>query len=239
MIVSILFTISASTVFADESRIEFILKSDNCGGTVIQATSGEARLSASADGVNSEKIRWDSDPSISAPRMQGKKLAAGWSIGGYWLIEFSDKHLSNITFSADMFSTGKAPKVFELYYSTDGVNFAKADNSEVSLSKSNRTVYDNFSLPYNLNNSENVYIKLMISSKKSVKGSDITGVKDGSTYINNIIINGSGGLKPDDGKKEEKEKSYYSKKENLILRKMGQAMGKYNFSVSLSSLQDI
>lgn len=35
LIVSILFAISASTVFADESRIEFILKSDNCGGTVI------------------------------------------------------------------------------------------------------------------------------------------------------------------------------------------------------------
>ena len=54
-----------------------------------------------------------------------------------------------------------------------------------------------------------------------------------------FIINGSGGLKPDDGKKEEKEKSYYSKKENLILRRMGQATGKYNFSVSLSSLQGI
>lgn len=55
LIVSILFAISASTVFADESRIEFILKSNNCGGTVIQAISGEARLSASADGVNSKK----------------------------------------------------------------------------------------------------------------------------------------------------------------------------------------
>ena len=223
-----------SIAFADESKIEFILRSDQCGGTTVQATTGDATLRASADGINSEKIRWDSDPSILAPRMQGKKLAAGWNVGGYWLIEFSGENLCNMTFSADMFSSGKAPKFFEMYYSTNGVDFIKADNSEVALSKKNQTVYDNFSLPQTLNNSPKIYIKLMINSKESVKGDDITGLKDGSTYINNIIIKGSSEVKPDDKKEEKSEKSYYNAKENLLIHRIGQATGKYKFSVRLS-----
>lgn len=89
LIILAVFAATNSIVFADESRIEFILGSNDCGGKIVYATAGEAQLSASADGINSEKIRWDSDISILAPRMQGKNLASGWSKGGYWLIEFS------------------------------------------------------------------------------------------------------------------------------------------------------
>lgn len=74
----------------------------------------------------------------------------------------------------------------------------------------------------------------MISSKEAVNGSDITGVTDGSTYINNIIIKGSGEIKPNDDKKEEqKEKLYYNTKDNLLMQRIGQATGKYKFSVKL------
>ena len=73
------------------------------------------------------------------------------------------------------------------------------------------------------------YIKLVISSNESVNGKDITGLKDGSTYINNIIIKGSGEVKPDD----KKEKQYYTAKENRLIKRAGQATGKYQFSVSL------
>ena len=201
LIILVLLVITNSTVFADESKIEFILGSDNCGGNLIQATEGEATLRASADGVNS-------DTSISAPRMQGKKLAAGWREGGYWLIEFSGENLSNMTFSADMFSSGKAPKFFKMYYSINGTDFIAVDGSEVALSKKSQTVYDNFPLPQDLNNSKKVYIKLMINSNEAVNGSDITGVKDGSTYINNIIIKGNGEVKPDTPKVDQKERSY-------------------------------
>ena len=238
LFILIVFSLLAFTdliAFADESKIEFILGSDDCGGNFVRATLGEAQLSASADGINSEKIRWDSDPAISAPRMQGKKLSSGWNVGGFWMIEFSGKDLSNITFSTDMFSTGKAPKSFEMHYSTNGEDFVKIDNSQVLLSKSNKTVYDNFSLPHDLNGAEKIYIKLIINSNKSVNGNDITGVKDGSTYINNIIIKGSGEVKPDDKKEDENnEKSYYKVKENLIMRRIGEPTGKYKFSVNLS-----
>ncbi len=235
IIVFAVFAFAASGVLADEGRIEFILGSNNCGGNVVRATAGEATLRASADGVNSEKIRWDTDTARLAPRMQGKKLAAGRGEGGYWLIEFSAGGLSNMTFSADMFSTGNATKSFAIYYSTDGADFTAVDGSEVALSKSSRTIYGDFPLPRELNNSKTVYIKLMINSKETVNGSDITGVRDGSTYINNIIIKGSGEVKPDDDKKEEKEeKAYYSAGENLPMRRIGGETGKYKFSVKLT-----
>lgn len=238
MLIILAFSVIANSIaFADESRIEFILGSDNCGGALVRATTGDATLSASADGVNSEKIRWDSDASILAPRMQGKKLTTGWDVGGYWLIEFSGESLSNMTFSADMFSSGKAPKSFEMYYSTNGTDFTAVDKSEVALSKKNRTVYDNFPLPQDLNNEQKVYIKLVIKRKEAVNGNDITGVKDGSTYINNIIIKGSGNIKPDDSKEEQKEKSYYNASENLLMRRKHQETGKYKFSVRLSQNQ--
>ena len=233
----VFFVITGSAAFAGENKIEFILGGADCGGALVHATTGEATLSASADGVNSEKIRWDSDPTISAPRMQGKKLTTGWKAGGYWLLEFSGENLSNMTFSADMFSSGKAPKYFEMYYSTNGTDFIKIDNSKAVLSKSNRTVYNNFPLPQTLNNSKNIYIKLMIASSEAVNGSDITGVKDGSTYINNIIIKGSGETKPDDKKDEQPGKAYYNAKENTIMQRIGRPTGKYNFSVRLSQNQ--
>lgn len=234
-LIFVIVTMVHSIVLADENKIEFVLRSENCGGSLIQSTAGDATLSASADGINSEKIRWDSDASILAPRMQGKKLTDGWNVGGYWMIEFSCENLSNLTLSADMFSSGKAPKSFEMCYSINGTDFIKVDDSEVLLSKSNQTVYNNFPLPQALNNEKKVYIQLRINSKESVNGSDITGVKDGSTYINNIIITGSGEMKPDDNKKEEQtEKSYYNKKENMKAHRIGQATGKYKFSVKLS-----
>ena len=239
LLVSILLLINGSAALAEETGIEFILGSDNCGEKIVRATAGEGQLSASADGINGEKIRWDSDVTILAPRMQGKKLATGWREGGYWLIRFSAEGMRNITFSADMFSSGKAPKFFEMYYSADGENFTKADNSEVTLSKSNRTVYDDFPLPRGLDNSKDVYIKLMIASNEAVNGSDITGVKDGSTYINNIIIKGSGEIKPDDDKKDEQtEKAYYKQKEHK-LPEAGRETGRYKFSVRLAEQQSI
>lgn len=230
-----------SAAIADESKIEFILGSENCGSNIIQATYGDAQLSASADGINGEKIRWDTDVSIPAPRMQGKNLATGWNVGGYWMIKFSAKNLENITLSADMFSSGKGPKTFEMYYSINGTDFNKIDNSEVTLSKTNRTVYNNFSLPDSINGEADVYIKLLINSEIGVNGNIITGLKDGSTYINNIIIKSVGKNTSTDDKKDDTdekdtfEKSYYNKKENLKTQKLGQPTGKYKFSVKRSS----
>ena len=247
LIVLIIAVFNAEALAAD-NKIEFILESKNCESETIQSTLGNAYLSASADGINREKIRWDDDVSILAPRMQGKKLAAGWKVGGYWMIEFSAKNLKNLSFSADMFSSGKGPKTFEMYYSINGVDFYKIDNSEVVLSKNNRTVYNNFSLPAAINGESNVYIKIVINSAIGVNGNTITGLKDGSTYINNIIIcaedkNSSGDNNNSEDKEDENQesgeentkKSYYPLNKNTKTARMGLPTGKYKFSVKISS----
>lgn len=82
-----------------------------------------------------------------------------------------------------MFSSGKGPKDFEMYYSTDGAEFNKIADSEIELSKTNSTVYDNFGLPTAIDGQAKVYIKIMISFEIGVNGSVITGKQDGSTYF--------------------------------------------------------
>lgn len=224
--------------YADGANIEFRLGSADCGGTVVSATVGEGTLRASADGIVAEKIKWDTDTAILAPRMQGKKLANGWGVGGYWLIEFSAEGMSNIKLSADMFSSGKAPKNFEIYYSLNGTDFEKADSSQVALTSTSRTVYDKFALPSAVDNAETVYVKLMICADESVKGAPISGVKDGSTYINNIIISG-GTTDPDDGKTDDDKPSsaersvFYPKSENIQMQRVGLPTGKFRFSVKI------
>ena len=70
-----------------------------------------------------------------------------------------------------------------------------------------------------MNNAKKAYIKLMISSNESVNGKDITGLKDGSTYINNIIIKGSGEVKPDDKKRRQKREAVLYRKRKQAYKK--------------------
>ena len=52
-LIFVIVTMVHSIVLADENKIEFVLRSENCGGSLIQSTAGDATLSASADGINS------------------------------------------------------------------------------------------------------------------------------------------------------------------------------------------
>ncbi|MBP3360045.1 MAG: hypothetical protein J6N52_04265 [Clostridia bacterium] len=211
------------------SAAQFILSEDNCGAKIVEATSGVGTLTASADGINMEEIRWDDDPLHLNPRMQGKKLSTGWDKGGYWLIKFSSAGLDNLTFSADMYSSGKGPAEFIMKYSVNGIDFIELPESSVKLSEKLASVYSEVSLPDELSDSETVYIKLEISKDISVKGKSIKGKKDGSTYINNIIITGDGETEDkEDGKQPEPEKIRYFKwSSDKILSEWGKKTGKY------------
>lgn len=240
LMIALCIAFANTAVFASENKIEFFLESANCGNEIVTATHGNASLCASADGVNNEEIRWDDEVSVPAPRMQGKRLTTGWHLGGYWMIEFSAENLKNLKLSADMYSSGKGPKDFEMYYSTDGAEFNKIDNSKIELSKNNSTVYDNFRLPSSTDGQAKVYIKIMISSEIGVNGSVITGKQDGSTYINNIMIAADSESSSDDDKKQEDDnrqdfdeentqKAYYAVKKNIKISKIGLPTGKYKF----------
>ncbi len=225
----------AATAHAQENSIEFTLTAANCGSEAIQATAGSATLSASGDGVNAEKIKWDSDPERLYPRMQGKNLSSGWHMGGYWLIEFSGINKQSMKLSADMYSTKKAPRDFELMYSTDGISYTAIPDSAVALDNSPAFMYKDFPLPETLNNAEKIYLKIIICSDISVGGSSITGIKDGSTYINNIKIsyNGSEDTPPAPTPEPEPEpegsRIFYPARENIYFKRLHAETGRYRF----------
>ena len=225
-----------SSASAEDAGIEFNLESGNCGEKQVYATTGTAVLTASADGINQEKIKWDSDPAHLFPRMQGKNLTTGWAAGGYWLIEFSSTGMENLKLSANMYSSGKGPGYFELYFSTDGTNYTKIDNSAVELTQSPVKVYNEFPLPSAMNSQSKVYLKIEMCSDLSVKGNSITSIKDGSTYINNIVISCSG--EPSEPSlpspsPESAIKVYYQKGINIEFNRLGTQTGKYHFSVPI------
>ena len=220
---------TAAAASAD-SEIRFDITSADCGGEQVLSSAADAVLTASADGVNAEKIRWDTDPAHNFPRMQGKKLKNGWAKGGYWLVEFSSEGMESMTFSAQMYSSGKGPGNFELYGSNDGESYVKIENSKVMLGQVPSAVYENFRLPDTLCGKSKVYLKIMIADEFSVKGGLITGLKDGSTYINNIVISGTAGDNPP-LPEESPKKQYYEKRYNPRISLMGTQTGKYRFSV--------
>lgn len=233
----VLFTVSCE-VSAETQSIEFKLTSQECGSEVITATSGEAFLKASADGVNAEKIKWDSDPERLFPRMQGKNLVSGWQKGGYWMIEFSGTDKRNIRFSADMYSTKKGPRDFELQYSTDGTEFRTIANSNVMLDNDPMTAYSEFVLPSSIEGAEKIYLKIIMCSDISVGGGKITGVKDGSTYINNIVIlyDGEEGSTPtpvEPPAADTEKKIYYKPRENSEMQRLHKETGKYKITFNI------
>jgi hypothetical protein len=224
------------TVSAEPTSFEFNLTSADCGKNAVSSTIGTAVLTASADGKSAEEIRWDSDPEHLFPRMQGKKLTSSWGEGGYWLIEFSSLNMQNMKFSAVMYSSGKGPGDFELLYSDDNITFTKITNSEVSLSQNPSKVYSEFSLPEEMENQPKVYLKIRICSDLSVKGNPITGVKDGSTYINYISVSSQDSAepgKPDNPPTDDSEKKYYTPSLNIEMNRIGKETGKYKFTLKL------
>lgn len=231
LILIFLLLFGTDIVQAQTSEIaKFALTAESCGSKVIYATSGTGALSASADGINPEEIRWDSDTAHLQPRMQGKKLTTGWSVNGYWLIEFSPGDAENISFSADMYSSGNGPGVFELYCSGDNKVFTKIEASRVYLTQTKTTVYDNFKLPEYLSAYDKVYLKIMIVEDISVSGKSITGIKDGSTYINDIVITANASEETNKEPESEPEKKiYYPVRENKEMRLYKEKTGKYIF----------
>ena len=231
----------AYTAAAQSGNIEFRLTETDCGTERVSATAGTAFLTASGDGINAEKIKWDTDPERLYPRMQGKNLATGWHEGGYWMIEFSGTDKKNITFSADMYSTKKGPGDYKLMYSTDGTEFTDIENSQIALDNDPATAYNAFPLPSSLDGAEKIYLKIVMASDKSVGGSTITGVKDGSTYINNIIISYDGAAEdkptvpteptePTEPAVPEK-KIYYVPRENIEMKRLHSETGKYRITI--------
>lgn len=119
----------------------------------------------------------------------------GWEKGGYWQIDFSSKGYENLTFSADMFSTSKGPRDFEIQYSTDGVVYVPVEETEVQLGSALAVgkPYKNVKLPAATANAERLSIRLVITSAVSQNGGELSSATGANSRIANIIITGTPG----------------------------------------------
>ena len=188
----------------------FEYDSDTTGGTDIEATVGKATLNMYPNGK--DKVAINYKKSTNALR-----AAAGtdnpWNFDtlrtnpdsdGYWLIILSTKGYENIKLSADQLSTEKGPRDYSISYSTNGTTYIPLANSSVRMTESLNAAYSNISLPDEVSDKENVFIKIKIDGGETVSGVEFTSDADdpntvldenvygkGNTDINNIEICGT------------------------------------------------
>lgn len=217
-----------STVYAD---VEFNLSSSDCGRREVAATYGNGTLTASADGENAEIIRWDTDPLRLAPRIQGKNSVNGWKQGGYWQIRFSSADMEKVILYADMFSSGNGPASFKLQYSLNGTDFNDIAGSVVNMEQTVRTSYNGLVLPSVMAGKDTVYLRFVINSPYSLNDSLITGVKMGSTYLNNISLISSSSGEDNTVPDTEVKPVLFETRTNKLRTKWGDMTGKYHFFV--------
>ena len=100
-----------------------------------------------------------------------------------------------ITLGAEQICSNKAPRDWSLAYSTDGVSYHFVENSNVravSNDAFDSTVetYNNFRLPDECDNREELYIKVFINGGESVDSTELADVTKGNCGINNVEISG-------------------------------------------------
>ncbi|MBR3737209.1 MAG: hypothetical protein IKN26_00580, partial [Eubacterium sp.] len=114
---------------------------------------------------------------------------------GFYLIKTSTLGYQGITLNAEQICSNKAPRDWSLAYSTDGVSYHFVENSNVravSNDAFDSTVetYNNFRLPGECDNREELYIKIFINGGESVDSTELADVTKGNCGINNVEISG-------------------------------------------------
>lgn len=115
---------------------------------------------------------------------------------GYWLMETSTVGYKNLTLSLEQLSSNNGPRDWGIAYSTDGLNYTYADNSNVraisnDASSSTVETYSNFALPAACSNQEKLYIKVFINGGEGVDGDELSLATKGNTGINTIELSGT------------------------------------------------
>lgn len=163
---------------------------------------GTSYLTASVNAVDDAKIKWSGSADLfdnngvigQAPIMgTSKNDLLAWGEYPYFETVISTKGYDDISFSAKLGGTKKAPMNWELQYSFDGVNYK---NTAVIYSiKDNKSLEQAFSsvpLPAECENRDRLYIRMTACSDTAINGTDtIVGQLSGDAAVNNIKITGT------------------------------------------------
>ncbi|MBQ9516800.1 MAG: CotH kinase family protein [Eubacterium sp.] len=178
------------------------------GGYAYAATDGQmkdsALLTGSVNATSQSKIKWSSDlyandtlvyasdysPIIGTSKTDG----VAWGTYPYFETTLSTIGYENITFSAKLGGTNKAPSTWKLQYSLDGSTYTDIDNSTyvITANKSMKDAFADVQLPDSCSNQRTVYIRAVVCSNIAINAKDkIVGVTSGDAAINNVEVKGT------------------------------------------------
>lgn len=173
---------------------------------IYQATSGEnqtsSTLMASVDATNDAKLKWsgtdlyvNGEITDQAPVITTSKTdMRAWGEYPYFETTVSTAGYENIGFSAKLGGSKKAPKVWKVQYSIDGVNYNDVNGATYSIAKNKilEQAFDNVNLPSECNNQSTLYIRVVACENLAINGADtIIGSLSGDAAINDIAITGA------------------------------------------------
>lgn len=187
-----------------------LVTADSTGASYYyNATSGEnadgAKLTASVNATDNAKIKWSGTEDIyvnssttlesdQTPVMGTSKTdGLAWGEYPYFETVVSTKNYENITVSAKLGGSKKAPRSWKLQYSVDGVNYTDVENASytITANKTMESAFEETSLPTECNNKENVYIRFIVCENLAINGTNtIVGSTSGDASVNNIAVKG-------------------------------------------------
>lgn len=168
----------------------------NFDNNAVGATTGNGSLKMYPNGSDATSLTYDAKygAKASASPQLTWTSSTNNSADGFWLIETSTKNYSNLTLSAKQMSSDNGPRDFCVAYSVDGINYTKMANSSIRLTSNLENSFVNFVLPADLNNQENVYIKIMINGGENMSAQELNdaanSIGKGNTGINDVVLCG-------------------------------------------------
>lgn len=160
------------------------------------ATTGEALLFASVDGVELRKLEWSKDlyETSGEPTMQPVMTGGNkhpWGEGAYWEVQVSTKGVADIEFSFELGATNKGPRDYTLQYSVDGNTYTDVASYSLTTNKYMHTFHAQ--LPAHADDRETLYIRVAVAGETLVGGGEgLVGTTSGETAVNNIVVSAAG-----------------------------------------------
>lgn len=187
--------------YSDTKRplINYLLTDD---GTIAGNTSGAnaGTLSMYPNGETATALSYSSSYGVKASWTYDNIFATTKNLdnpknNGYWLIKTSSKGFTDLTLNLEQISSNKGPRDWGLAYSLDGSKYTYIANSNVraisnDASLSTVETYNNFALPAECDDQDELYIKVFINGGESVDGTELELITKGNTGINAIELSG-------------------------------------------------
>ncbi len=163
-----------------------------------------APLRASVNTVSTSEIKWSgadtyskTDGTSDQAPITGTSKTAGisWGEYPYFETEVSTVGYANITFSACLGGTKKAPRDWKLQYSLDGGStFTDVTDATYSIA-TNKTLeqaFSNVALPSECNEQSSVIIRMVVTSDTTIGlTTGLIGSTSGDAAVNNIVVKGN------------------------------------------------